>query len=970
MFPELFDYRKKFPKQFIFAHININGFRTKYFEIQDVLSNGSLDFLAVSETKIDDSFPSCQFHTPNFTLYRSDRNSRGGGILCYMLSAIPHRRRCDIISSTSLVEHIILELTIQKKTMFIAALYRPPNVSVQNLCDVIDEICSKCLSQSCSLYIIGDLNVDFKNPVHSIADTLSLYDLHNVVKEPTCFKSQENPSIIDVILTNTPRNLFKCININTGLSDCHNLIGAATRSHVPRNGKKVIQYRSYKNFDVEAYNYDLSVAPFHASCVFDDPDDAMWSYNTLLCSILDHHAPLKSKIARQKSLPCMNGELRKAINIKAMLRRKFDRNKRDDAAWERYRRQRNKVNRLKAQSIKKYFDARCSSTQNGREFWDTIRPFLSDSTSAGEITLVEQDIVVSSPVEVSKILNEHFLNTATINSEQLAVNELSINDITDHYSSHPSINTIRDIMTNHPGEVMQFRQVSHEDTLKKIHKLKINKASGYDLVPAKLLKAGADQISRSLTPVINMSIRSSKFPSSLKHAEVSPIHKKSDRTDKKNYRPVSVLVSMSKLFEGLLCDQLMGYFSNILSSMLSAYRKKYSCSNVVLQCIETWRKALDNNEVVGCVLMDLSKAFDSLPHGLLLAKLSAYGMLGDSCTLVQSYLINRQQRVKISTTKSSWKVLERGVPQGSLTGPLLFNVFINDLLHSISNTCTVYNYADDNSLSYHHPDPRVVKSVLETASMSAIKWFDDNFMLANPDKFQCITLSRDPKSKIENFKIGEASILPSSQVQMLGYIIDDKLTFKPHIQKICSKAAKQINALRRLSSFLNIDTKLAIFDSFIKANFNYGPYVYHFTGKNEARMLEKVHERALRAVYNDLTTPYVQFLDKHNKMSLYNQRVKSVIQIIFKIIHGDAPPLSAEFFTFIDVPYSMRDKMLHQDMYKTCTYGFNSLRIAGASLWNKLPSNMKCCEDLVRLKECLKSHVFICHCGTCFSCTM
>jgi hypothetical protein len=964
-------YRKHHAKQFIFAHININGFRSKYHEIQDILMNGSLDFIAVSETKIDDSFPSSQFHVPNFSLYRSDRNSRGGGILCYVLSAIPHRRRNDIMCAASLVEHVILELKVHKKTIYIAALYRPPSVSIQNLCDAIESLCNECLAQNSCLYIIGDLNVDFSNEAHSLSDVLSVNAIQNIVKEPTCFKSQTNPSIIDVILTNTPRKLYPCINLNTGLSDCHNLIGAATKMHIARNCDKIIKYRSYKNFDVDAYKNDLSIAPFHVSCIFDDPDDALWAHNTLLMPILNEHAPLKSKIARRQSLPCMNGELRRAINVKAMLRRKYDRNRRDDVAWERYRCQRNKVNRLKAQSISRYFQERCSSSaRSRRQFWKTIRPFISDSRSpAGEITLVEEDRVVSNSSAVGEILNELFTNTATNNSENLDVGDFTIEDIATHYQDHPSIKIIQEIMTQNPQEMMNFHPVTQGDVLKKINKLKINKACGYDAIPAKLLKAGSEQISRFLTPIVNMTLSSSSFPDIMKHAEVSPAHKKLDPTDKRNYRPISVLASMSKVFEGILCDQLMNYFSNILSMMLSAYRQNYSCCNVVLKCIEDWKAALDKDEVVGCILMDLSKAFDSLPHALLLAKLRSYGLSDNSCQLIKTYLTNRQQRVKIGTERSTWRELKRGVPQGSLTGPLLFNIFLNDLLHDISDICTVYNYADDNSLSFHHSDPTVVKSVLESASMQALEWFSNNFMLANPDKFQAITLTRSSENPINNFKIGDASIEPSTEVKMLGFIVDDKLTFKKHVQTICSKAARQVNALRRISNYLSIDSKLAIYDCFIKANFNYGAFIYHFSGKNESRMLEKVHEKAIRVVFNDFNSPYVQHLNNQEKESLYDQRLKSVIYMIFKIMSNEAPPLNSDFFKLIDVPYNFRSPMLSQEMYNTQTYGFNSMRISGASLWNKLPSNVKCC-DLVNIKETLRSHNFTCNCGHCLRCTM
>lgn len=152
-----------------------------------------------------------------------------------------------------------------------------------------------------------------------------------------------------------------------------------------------------------------------------------------------------------------------------------------------------------------------------------------------------------------------------------------------------------------------------------------------------------------------------------------------------------------------------------------------------------WKAALDNNETVGSVMMDLSKAFDSLPHDLLIAKLSTYNVSDSACAVLFDYLHDRHQRVKIGHTVSTWQSLSKGVPQGSILGPLLFNIFLNDLVYFVEK-CLLTNYADDNSLSHHNTDPIVVKNALEHDTQICIKWFTDNFMSVNPEKFQAITL--------------------------------------------------------------------------------------------------------------------------------------------------------------------------------------------------------------------------------------
>ena len=210
--------------------------------------------------------------------------------------------------------------------------------------------------------------------------------------------------------------------------------------------------------------------------------------------------------------------------------------------------------------------------------------------------------------------------------------------------------------------------------------------------------------------------------------------------------------------------------------------------------------ALDRNEFVAAVLMDLSKAFDCLPHDILLSKLSAYGLCNESVNLLKSYLSGRTQQVKLNGIVSSWSAIKKGVPQGSILGPLLFNVFINDIFYFLEHG-TLYNYADDNTVSFSTPDLDKLIQILQSESQILLNWFHENCMQANPDKFQAIAVGEKTFAKNLVLKISNSEIKCEELVKLLGIDIDYQLNFDQHISSLCRKAGQQLNVLKRLSPF-------------------------------------------------------------------------------------------------------------------------------------------------------------------------
>ena len=404
-------------------------------------------------------------------------------------------------------------------------------------------------------------------------------------------------------------------------------------------------------------------------------------------------------------------------------------------------------------------------------------------------------------------------------------------------------------------------------------------------------------------------------------------------------------------------------FSNeILDKHISAFRAGVGCQHVLLRLVEDWKKALDRNEFVGVLLTDLSKAFDCMSHSLLVAKLRAYGMSAEATELLADYLSHRKQRVKLSgeNTLSSWLSIQNGVPQGSVLGPMLFNIFINDIFNFVDNG-SLHNYADDNSSVTTGKNVGEVINALTTESNKLIKWFTENKMEANPDKFQCMILPghrKEVKNSDLCIPIGNqgTTVNNTSCVKLLGVFLDNNLCFKDHVNFLCKTTTRQLNTLSRLAKYIDEKGRLAIYKSFVMSNFNYCPLVWHFCGKLLCDKLEKLNYRALKITFNDYRSSYRDLLIRANLPSLELNRIRQLACEVYKAIHGLSPLYVQDMFKLKKTKYNFRGKYtITIPAVKKNYSGINSFRYKGAQVWNCLPVHFKESTDFNVFKNMMKT---------------
>ena len=290
-----------------------------------------------------------------------------------------------------------------------------------------------------------------------------------------------------------------------------------------------------------------------------------------------------------------------------------------------------------------------------------------------------------------------------------------------------------------------------------------------------------------LTEIINSSFEQNGFSNELKLADIIPIFKKKDPLNKESYRPVSILSHMSKVFERIIYKQIANFIKNKISVKLCGFRKNHNTQYSLISMLEKWKASLDKGEYVGVTFIDLWNAFHTINHDLLLTKLKENGFSHNTLAFMLSYLKNRSHRVTINNNFSKCEEIIAGVPKGSILGPLLFNIFINDIF-CFEDKSYLSNYADDNVLYAFGSNMTKVKDKLSQDLPKLSEWFTKNFMILNPDKCYHMCLGKDTVNDILKFCDKE---LKSSKLEtVLKIEIDQKLTFSCHVKTLSSKAAK------------------------------------------------------------------------------------------------------------------------------------------------------------------------------------
>lgn len=428
-----------------------------------------------------------------------------------------------------------------------------------------------------------------------------------------------------------------------------------------------------------------------------------------------------------------------------------------------------------------------------------------------------------------------------------------------------------------------------------IKSLKNSCAVGPDKISVKILK-GADALIPAVTHLVNVMLSTGTFPDKLKEARVVVLHKKGSKSDMSCYRPISVLNTMSKIFEKILHNRISNFFerNNILSNVQNGFRKFRSTDTAHLAFSNYVNKAIDEGKLVGALSLDFSKAFDSLSHDILFSKLERYGVRGYPLELIKSYMKHRRQYVTCNDQKSTVAELAYGVPQGSILGPLLFAIFINDIVNNMTLDVNMILFADDCLIFASHKDWLEVMEKLQSEVNRIILWTENNVMRLNELKSVLLVLGTTIRvGRIKNLSslhvyIKNARIYCSREMKFLGIWYDSTMKFNKHISNICKKSGLYVRTFYSLKKCFPVSVLMQIYHSLFISTFTFGIVIFGNNYKTNVNRLQSIQNRILKIIFGIPKRKTARFLyEKHNLLDICKLYAYACICVFIKMHIND-----------------------------------------------------------------------------------
>ena len=671
-----------------------------------------------------------------------------------------------------------------------------------------------------------------------------------------------------------------------------------------------------------------------------DVNDGYIKFISVIKKVINESFPLVRQSRRAfKDKKWMTGGLKDSCKQKEKLYRKWrtTNNAADEIAYKSYKIVYcSIIKKAEANYYSALFDNKINSI---KKLWSNLNNICSAKTKSKNKTVIDKlktengnELVL--PLEISNYLNSYFCNIGNDLVDKLPLSNKHFTD----YLVNPVLNTIF-------VEPVTTTELTHI-----INLLKNNKNCGIDGLSCKLLQDYFYLFCDPLNYLYNLSLTSGIIPDDFKLAKVVPVYKKGERHLASNFRPISLLNVFNKILEKIVHRRLYSFLdkNNILYKYQFGFRKNYSTSLALLEVVDSCYKNLDKGNKVLGIYFDLQKAFDTVDHDILLAKLHFYGIRGTLLAWFKNYLKNRKQYTVVNNVSSSIENVTRGVPQGSVLGPLLFLIYINDMNKAVSSS-DLKLFADDTNLFLFNRNLNILEDQANMCIKELEIWFAANKLSVNIDK-TCYAVFKS-SSHIETcdtlkLLINGQQINKVTNCKYLGVFIDDALKWDVHIEYVYKKIVKFTSILYKLRNVLPKECLKKIYFAFINPYISYGVEVYANCSKSAIDKLNKLINKLLRILLNKpFDTPVIELYKSFNILPIFLLHDLKLLEIIFKYYYHKnvLPTVFHDYFVVNESihNYNTRSAQNLHIASVNSNVGQKSILYKGSKLWNELPENLK-----------------------------
>ena len=861
-----------------------------------------------------------------------EENKRGTSIY-----TANHIQANCIETKTKYSESVWIEIPVKNEKAILGCIYRSPSSTVENnnnLQSLLEEVSNIGHDY---LIIVGDFNckeIDWPTKTvlvnedhisYQIFDKLNDLFLTQHVMEPTRFRVGNKPSMFDWIVSEHEHTIENIrVNEPIGISD-HAVLNFSIgiNTHEDDGVTRLAYFRgNYEQFrnDLEAIEWEEI---FHEKTVQENWD----FFQNTVTGLIEKHIPKKRYLSKKKP-PWMGRDLDKKIKKKHQAWDKYKRNKSKEN-WENYTHFRN-IATNSVNDAKKKFEHKIihEVKTNPKNFWNYVKYKTKTKSNIAGLENNQGDIV-NEDKQKAEIFNQYFSSVFT----------------DEETSNIPSIEVEGDFPT------LDSISFTTEDIVSLLDKLGTSKAAGPDGIHSKVLKECKSQIAPALSLIYGQSLQEAVIPTQWKEAHVKPIFKKGKKKQAKNYRPVSLTAICCKVLEKIVRNSIVGHLEKlgILAKEQFGFRERRSCNTQLLEIMEIWSNFLDNGVPWDCIYLDFAKAFDSVPHQRLLKKIESYNIKGNLLNWITDFLSNRKQWVVIGKEKSSWTSVKSGIPQGSVLGPILFIIFINDLPKLVTSYTRIF--ADDTKI-FKAIESMDDTKVLQNDLIELANWSKKWQLPFNESKCKVIHFGK--KNPHQSYNMNNIQLEAVSEEKDPGITFDPDLKFGPHIRNIISKANSRVGLIKNTFEDLQPQNFKILYKSLVRPILEYCSSVWYPILVRDMKEIEKVQKRATKLVKGISDWTYEERLKHLDIPTMEYRRRRTDMLQVFRILKN-LDDLDADHFFELDSQGVTRGHSLKiRKPRASSKLRLNSFSHRVVNPWNSLSEEVVSADSLNCFKDRLE----------------